>query len=131
VLVSFLITFTFFVFQGWIEFGIFGEIFQFFHATKDHKIDDSKKKTSQRALVRAEKEETRRRAISNVRRSLSNVPRFTRNSITPIATTLQQQRKSSASFSHSKPIAANNNNTDSGSSNNVIDNPMLSRSAPY
>lgn len=69
-------TLSFFVYQGWVEMGIFGKIFKKIHRTKEAKIDDSKKveqvdEKSEEALKRAEDEEKRRVEESMLRRSYS------------------------------------------------------------
>lgn len=71
-LASFLLSLSFFSYQGWLEFGIFAKIFRTVNAS--NKIDDSKKigAENEEVLQRAEAEDTRRREESMYMRSSYN-----------------------------------------------------------
>eukprot|EP01039_Chlorochromonas_danica_P008152 gene8153-8994_t len=65
----FIIIFSFFIYQGWIELGIFAKIFRNIHRTTNQQIDDSEKDTTNtRAARRASVEEARRKEESTLLR---------------------------------------------------------------
>jgi hypothetical protein len=68
--VCFVVIFTFFIYQGWIEIGIFGKVYRNIHHTQSQQIDDSSKVDAQnsRAAQRANQEEVRRKEESNLMR---------------------------------------------------------------
>lgn len=71
--VCFVCIFVFFVYQGWIEIGVFARIYRNFHMTDHQQIDDSAKTVNNpRAIRRADDEELRRKEASmHSRRSVS------------------------------------------------------------
>lgn len=72
----FIVIFSFFVYQGWIEFGLFAKLYRSIHHT-DTNIDDSAKTVANpRAAQRANAEEQRRREQTQfVRQSMAMAAR--------------------------------------------------------
>ncbi len=72
--VCFVVIVFFFIYQGWIEVGIFGKLYRKLHGASDHNIDDSKKTLgSMGAAERADMEETRRKQESQLLRQSATI----------------------------------------------------------